>query len=260
MQKRRKLIVGNWKMGPRTPEEAKLIFSKIKRAVLRLRKTEVVICPSHVHLPLLTKLSSRTGVSLGVQDVFWEAQGSFTGEISAAMAKNAGAAWVIVGHSERRMLGDTNSEVALKFEACLREGLSAIVCVGEKTRDRNGAFYEELKVQILETFSHAPKALLARKAVIAYEPLWAIGRSDFQAMKPSDIHETSIFIRKVINDAFGASVSELPILYGGSVSPENAWAIVHESGVDGLLVGRQSLLPQAFCDILTSVEKGHAKR
>jgi len=247
-------------MNPRTPEDARLIFSKIKRTALCLRRTDVVVCPSYIHLSALAKLASRTWVSLGVQDVFWESDGFFTGKVSAAMAKNAGAEYAIVGHSEARKLGDTDDMVALKLEFVLRERMTAIVCVGEKERDRDGRFFEELKGQILASLAHAPRGFLATSTIIAYEPLWTIGRSNFQAMKPREVHETSIFIRKVINDTFGAEASELPILYGGSVAPENAAALVHDGGVEGLLVGRQSLDPTAFSQIMKTVDANYAKR
>ena len=259
MARGKKLIVGNWKMNPPTVEEAKTIFSKIKRAAARLRHTEVVICPSDLHIVPLTKLSQRSKVVIGVQDVFWEDQGFFTGQISPAMARNAGARYAIVGHSEKRKLGETNEQVSLKLEVTVRDGLRAIVCVGEKARDREGLFFEELKNQILATLVHIPRGAFAHSVIVAYEPLWEIGRKDFQAMKVTDVHEISIFIRKVLNDAFGSEASRVPILYGGSVSSNNAAAIVHEGGIEGLLVGRQSLDAAAFSAILKQVDSPHGR-
>lgn len=251
----KKLIVGNWKMNPPTTEEAKAIFRKIKRIAGRIRKSEVVICPSEIHLSALARLASGGKVSLGVQDVFWEDEGFFTGQVSPMQARDAGATYAIVGHSEKRKLGETNEQVAKKLKAVVRDGLVGILCIGEAERDRDGRFYDVLASELLGSLSEVKAEALKKSVVIAYEPIWEIGRADMRAMKPLSVHETSIFIRKVINDAFGAQASHaVPILYGGSVSAENARAIVFDGEMDGLLIGRQSLDANAFSEILKQID------
>ena len=257
MQRRKKIVVGNWKMNPNALVDAKSIFSKIKRVALRAKKTQTVICPPFVHVAPLVSLAGKSSIAVGVQDVFWEDQGSFTGSISASQAKGVGAQYAIVGHSERRKQGEDNEQVARKLFSATKQGLVGILCVGESARDREGNFFAQLKDQILASLSNIAGGVLARSVIIAYEPVWEVGRSDFQAMKPSDIHETSIFIRRVITDVFGPEVAQqVPVLYGGSVSVENAVATVFEGEVDGLLIGRQSLIPENFCQIIKQIDAG----
>ncbi len=261
MTRKKKLIVGNWKMNPQTLEEAKTIFSKIKRTVSRLRKTEVVICPSDLHLATLAKLSGRSKLSLGVQNVFWEDQGFFTGQISPAMARNVGAKYALVGHSEKRKLGETNEQVALKLEAIVRDKLFGILCVGEQERDKDGNFFSELRGQITSSLARVPAEFVSSSLILAYEPVWEIGRADLKAMKPMEVHETSIFVRKILHDMYGRNIAEtVPVLYGGSVSPDNAEAIVHDGAVDGLLVGRTSLNSADFTELLLNVDLHRGRR
>ena len=261
MQKRKKLLVGNWKMAPATLAEAKHIFGKIKRAASRAKNVTVALCPSDLHLIPLARLARKGKVSLGVQDIFWEDSGLFTGQISPAMAKDAGARFVIIGHSEKRKLGETNEQISKKLATVLRDGLIPILCFGESERDRDGHFYDTLKTQLIESLGRVRSDVFSKSLILAYEPVWEIGRPDMKAMKPNDIHEISIFIRKVINDAFGAGASAAAtILYGGSVSPENARAICTEGEADGLLVGRLSLDPDGFSEVIKQLDRNNGKR
>lgn len=248
-------------MNPPTPAEAKSIFKKIKRAASRMQKSQTIICPSDLHFSLLANLVARGNVALGVQDIFWEETGFFTGQISPLMAKNAGARFVIIGHSEKRRLGETSKQVAKKLEASVGVGLITILCFGETERDREGNFYEVVKTQLLESLGHVRSEMLKKSVVLAYEPVWEIGRADQRGMKPGDVHEMSIFIRRVINDAFGSEAGQaVAILYGGSVNSENARAIVYNGDVDGLLIGRQSLDAEMFLEILKQIELGNDER
>jgi len=257
MQKRKKLVVGNWKMYPSTLIEAKSVFSKIKRVASRISRVQTVICPSSVHISALASLAAKGKTALGIQDVFWEGEGPFTGQVSPLQARNAGVRFALVGHSERRAQGDDNEKVSKKLDAAIRAGLMAIVCFGEAQRDREGNFYEELKNQLLASLGHIRSEALGKSVVLAYEPVWQIGRADSKGMVPAEVHETSIFIRRIINDAFGAEAARVvPILYGGSVTFENARNIVYKGDVDGLLVGRQSLDVEAFSMILKQIELG----
>lgn len=239
-------------MNPDSLEEARKIFSGTKRVSEKLRKTTTVVCPSFVHLSHFAKLASNKTL-VGAQDIFWEPKGSYTGEISGVMVKNAGATHVIVGHAERRLLGETNEIVSSKVAAVLREDLVAVLCIGEKHRDPQGEYLEQLKDQLLAGLSEVQKKHFSQ-IIIAYEPVWAIGK--VEALDGRGMHEMVIFIRKILNDAFGIEYAmHMPVLYGGSVTPLNTEDVVKEGHVDGLLVGRQSLDPKQFGEILTIVDK-----
>ena len=251
---KRKIVVGNWKMDPKSIVEAKAIFSKIKRASLKA-KSLVVLCPSDVHIAVLAKLAGKGPVRMGAQDVFSEPDGHFTGQVSPGMKYDVGARYAILGHSEKRARGDSNADVSKKALLVSKLGMNSIVCIGEDKRDSEGDYLEFLRQEISESLGGLPRAYVAKSLILAYEPLWTIGRADFVAMKPHDVHETSIFIRKVLADLYGRDTAdEVPILYGGSVTSDNSRDIVFEGGVDGLLVGRQSLDPLAFASILKNLD------
>ncbi len=252
--KQKKIIVGNWKMNPETPERAREIFRAVSRRAKKLKRVEVVVCPPAVYLSLFKKPLGKN-FSLGVQDIFWERSGPYTGEISSAMVLALGASFAIIGHSERRALGETDAVVSKKVLAAARGGLRSILCIGEGERDSGGAYFEFLKNQIKASLLGARPTDL-RKVLIAYEPLWAIGKSFQDAMKPSDVHEMTIFIKKTLTDLFGKDVAiTVPILYGGSVNFENAGLIIKEGNVDGLLVGRESLDPENFTKLLRVINE-----
>ena len=236
-------------MNPQTVEEAKRIATSVKKVSLKTKKIETIVCPPFVYAHLIKPVDT---FSLGLQDVYFEQAGSFTGEVSAEMVKSVGARYVIVGHAERRKMGETDEVVAQKLNAVIDAGLSPILCVGEKTRDEHGDYLAVLKAQIVASLGK-----LARKEVknlvIAYEPLWAIGASS--AMTPADVHETALFIKKVLSDTYGQEYAlAVKILYGGSVTFKNAKDIVALGQVDGLLVGRESVNPEGFNLILKEID------
>jgi len=243
-------------MNPISPEEAKRLIRSTKKSAKELRRTEVVICPPYLYIPYV-KFEPKAKYYLGVQDVFWQPSGTFTGEISSEMVRQSGAKFVIVGHSERRGLGETDEIIARKLNAALAAGLTAILCVGENSRDKDeGEYLEYLRKQISASLSGVKKRFLT-DLIIAYEPVWAIskGYGVSQAMKPEDVHETALYIKKVLSEIFGKDwVSAVRILYGGSVGPDNAGFIVGGGGIDGLLVGRESLNPESFNLLLKSVD------
>jgi triosephosphate isomerase (TIM) len=252
MKKNTRLIVGNWKMNPENIEKAKEIFRAIQKTAKDLENTKVVICPPFVYLSDLEKLNSE-GIVLGAQDMFWEKSGAFTGEISAQMLSGEG--YVILGHSERRELGETDEMVAKKIISAIKAGLHPILCVGEKTRDDHGEYLHFLRNQVINSLGNLPKRYLA-KLVIAYEPIWAIGKTEVEAMKPTDVHETSLFIKKVIAEIYKEkTIVSVPILYGGSVSHDNAKDLIVLGEVQGLLVGRESLNPKKFSELLKNVDQ-----
>ena len=243
-----KLIVGNWKMNPATPAEVKAILAAIKKAAARAAKAQVVVCPSLVHEGLVLAAAGRSKVGIGAQDVFQKSEGSFTGAVSAPMLAAAGIQYVIVGHSERRALGEGFDVVREKLGRVLAADMIAILCIGEARRDGQGVYLEEIKKQIRDAFHDVDVSVLGR-IVVAYEPIWTIGAKE--AMQTSQIHEMTIYIRKVLLEKYPAdAVKKVRVLYGGSVAAANAAAILGDGEADGLLIGRQSLVAEDFSEII----------
>ncbi len=248
---RKKIIIGNWKMNPLTLKEAEKLFGILARTVLA-RKTEVVICPPILYFNNLKKITKK--ISLGAQDAFYEEKGAYTGEISAGMLVNMGAKYVILGHSERRVMGESNMDVNKKIKASLTAGLIPILCVGEKERDENHGYLNIVKMQIEECLAGIVKSSVS-KIVIAYEPVWAIGKNAIREASPEEYREMSIFFRKILSDKFGSKmIEDVRIIYGGSVHPENAESFLKEGGADGFLVGRDSLDAKKFGEIIKICE------
>ena len=249
MKKNRKIIVANWKMNPPTVAEARILFAKTKRVAERLERVKTVICPPLLYAGLFTNtLGNR--LSLGAQDVFWQNLGRFTGAISPEMLRDSGISYCLVGHSERRALGETDEIVAKKVLGALKENISVILCVGEKEHDLEGRFYETLKNQIKSSLAGITRRYLI-DLLIAYEPVWAIGKSHHDAPMPQDIREMAIFIRKTLADLYDEqSALGVPVIYGGSVEEENTAPVLLEGGVAGLLVGHKSLDAEEFTNIL----------
>jgi triosephosphate isomerase len=247
------LIAGNWKMNPDSLAEAKDVFSAISRKAAKAPHTLVVIAPP---APFLTSLTGKKGgaVHISAQDVAAQPSGAFTGSISAKELKSSGAEYTIIGHSERRAAGDTDEIIAKKTKEAIAAGLRVILCVGETERDAHARYLQMVRAQMLTVFTAIDKKLL-RWITIAYEPVWAIGKSYDTAPKPADIHEMSIYIKKVAAEILGKKDGmKVQVLYGGSVNAENAQNILREAEIDGLLVGRQSLDPEAFGTIIEYAE------
>lgn len=249
---KRKIIVGNWKMNPTSVAEAQNIFKKIKGAAAKLKSTQVVMCPPFVYISKFLPQKGKKVVGVGAQNVFSEPQGSFTGEVSALMIKELGASHVIVGHSERRAGGETDEMVSKKSLAALNAGMKPIICVGESEHDAQALYLDILKNQIKNSLALIPKKLLGQ-VIVAYEPVWSIGAKE--AMDPATIEEMTIFIKKVLSDMSDQSTAlSIPILYGGSVNFRNAAEIITRGKVDGLLVGRESVNPPGFIELLKAVD------
>jgi triosephosphate isomerase len=252
--KKRNLVVANWKMSPETLAEAKKVFNGARLATKGLKNTDVVVCPPFPFAHPLLKLNYPKNLFLGAQNIFNESKGAFTGEVSAEMIKSLGIEFSIIGHSERRVMGETNELVRKKMQIMFDTGLTPILCIGEKERNHEGAHLAFIKNQIKECLTGLQKKYLVGLA-IAYEPIWAIGRSYREAMSPTDIHETVLFIKKSLSEFFGADIANgVKILYGGSVEAENAPEIVRIGNVDGFLVGHASLNPLKFSAILKAVD------
>jgi len=203
---------------------------------------------------LLSKLKRPKNIILGAQNVSNEEKGAFTGETSVSMLKDLDIKFVIVGHSERRATGEGNEIIRKKLERVFAVGLTPILCIGEKNRDKDGNHLSFLSTQIKECLSGIQKKDLLGM-IIAYEPVWVIGKSYKESMSPTDIHETTLFIKKVAGELFGKDIADsFKILYGGSVEAENARGVVEYGNVSGFLVGHASLVPETFSIILKATD------
>ncbi len=247
------LIVANWKMNPADSKEARRIFESVGKGAVGAKNSEVVFCPPFVYLPLFgAKISKLRNISLGSQDCFWEASGAYTGEISPLMLKNLGCCYAICGHSERREnLNEDNAMVSKKVRATLKARLTPILCVGERSRqipDYEKFIQEEVKSAV----SGVSRGLIA-EIVIAYEPIWAIGSG--RPASPDDALSAGLLIKKTLAGIAGRAVAEKTrIIYGGSVTSQNAESYTTEAGLGGLLVGGASLNAPEFVKIVKSFE------
>lgn len=244
------LVIGNWKMKPSSVVEAAKLFRAIKKRASKYRNVQMIVCPPFIYLAELKKLLSGKSVLLGAQDVFWSREGPYTGEVSVSMLVNEGVSHVIVGHSERRALGETNEDVAKKVQIVLSEKLIVILCVGERERDGNGEYLDYVRREILSALEGVSKHDLSR-LIIAYEPIWAIGKRGEEALTPDDLHQMVLFIRKILVEKYNRELAlSVPILYGGSVEEENSEALLSHGETNGFLVGRASLDFEEFEGII----------
>ncbi|KKP56220.1 MAG: Triosephosphate isomerase [Parcubacteria group bacterium GW2011_GWB1_35_5] len=252
--KKRNIVVANWKMNPETLEEAKKVFNGARLAAKGLKNTDVVVCPPFSFIFPLSKVIYPKNMFLGAQNASTEIKGAFTGEISVEMIKNLSAKFVIVGHSERRAMGESNEIVRKKLQITFNTGLTPILCIGEKERDKEGTHLAFIKNQIKECLADLHKKYLVG-IIIAYEPIWAIGKSYKEAMSPTDIHVIVLYIRKVLAEICGRDIANsAKILYGGSVESQNALEILEIGNVEGFLVGHASLKPEEFKEILQTAD------
>lgn len=251
--KTKKLIIGNWKMYPASLKEAKAKFTAIKKTAGKLANVQTVICPPFIYSSELKKLVTGHRVVVGAQNAWYENEGAFTGEVSIAMLASVGAEYVIVGHSERRAMGENDELINKKVLAGVKAGMTVVLCVGERDRDPDGVYLKFVTEQIKEALHGVQKKEL-KKIVIAYEPIWAIGKNAIHPASPDDALEVSILIKRTLADLYGKDASVIPILYGGSVDAKNAWEFLLKSQVNGLLVGRASLDPKVFGEILKSAD------
>jgi len=242
------LIAGNWKMH-KTLAEARALAREVLQGLAGGLKVEVVLSPPFTALAAVAQELENSPVRLAGQDTFWELEGAYTGAISPRMLKDVGCRYVIVGHSERRQhFGDTNRTVNLKLKAALAGGLVPIFCLGETLPQRQSAQTLEVVAEQLREglagLADEPKADL----VVAYEPVWAIGTG--QTATPQQAQEVHSFIRGLLPEILGTA--DIRILYGGSVTPDNAASLMAEPDINGALVGGASLKAPSFLKIITS--------
>jgi triosephosphate isomerase len=249
MMARKKLIAANWKMY-KTPPEAKKFCEEFLPLIAGHARDEIAICAPYIDISTLSCALFEEGIGIGAQDVYWEKEGAFTGEISAPMLKAIGCTHVIIGHSERRQyFGETDATVNKKLKAALDAGLVPIVCVGEELEEREAKLTNDiLRRQCTGAFRDIGGDR-AQSLVVAYEPVWAIGTG--KTATPDMAVEAHLTIRAQAAAALGDEVArKMRILYGGSVKPENAKALMSEEEIDGALVGGASLDPKAFAAIV----------
>jgi triosephosphate isomerase len=243
------IIAGNWKMNT-DAAAARALVDGIKAAgVSDAKGVEKVLCPPFVYLPLVAEAAKGTTLSVGAQDLHWEEKGAFTGQISATMVKDF-ATHVIIGHSERRQFGETDETVNKKLRAALEHGLTPIVCVGETGPERNaGKMQDVLRTQVAGALEDIT---LPESAIIAYEPVWAIGTG--VAATAQDANDAIALIRGEVAALQGdATAQAVRILYGGSVTPANVAELVGQAEVDGGLVGGASLVAESFAQMVQAV-------
>jgi len=246
---RMKLIAANWKMY-KTPEQTAAFFREFLSLVAGHTRDEIVVCPPYIDLQIAVEAAAGSNVAIGAQNVHWEKEGAFTGEISVGMLNALHVTHVIIGHSERRQyFNETDDSVNRKLEIALENGFTPIACVGEVLEEREAGLTEDvLRRQCLRAFNGI-SAKKAAKLTVAYEPVWAIGTG--KTATPQIAADAHVVIRHEAEKAFGKQFAEdLQILYGGSVKPENATALMSESEIDGALVGGASLDPGSFAKIV----------
>ncbi len=243
---RRSVVAANWKMHG-SPDAVQRYLERLVAVVEAERPaTEVVVCPPFTAMPAALAVATGSPVAIGAQNCHWEEKGAFTGEVSASMLAEQGARWVIVGHSERRQyFGETDATAAARATAAQRAGLEVIYCLGETLEQREAG--ETLAV--LERQGTALSGLDPARFALAYEPVWAIGTG--RNATPEQAQQAHAFLRGRLAARFGAEVAAaIPILYGGSVKPDNVASLLGQADVDGALVGGASLDVEAFSAII----------
>jgi triosephosphate isomerase len=251
---RRKLVAGNWKMNTLARSAAELAGAVARGVPVPRPNTQVVVCPPFPYLSLVGGAIAGSGVELGAQNASHEKPGAFTGEIAVEMLRDAGCAWVILGHSERRqLLGETDVLISRKVAAAVQGGLQAILCVGETLSQRQANQTETvLNAQIDGSLAGIDTTTIAR-IVIAYEPVWAIGTDVTATTEQAE--SAHAHLRRRLAIRYNPAVAEATrILYGGSVKPDNAQALLGEPDVDGALVGGASLKAPDFLAIVQAAE------
>ena len=241
----RPLVVANWKNYPGSLEEAKDLLRGMSRKSQLYKKVSLHIAPPLTYLDIVSK-NAKSFAQLASQDISSQYEGTYTGLVTPSILKSFGVKLSIIGHSEQRSLGETDEIISQKVKVALRAGITPLICIGEITRDQDGEHYAQLEGQLKFSLTDLKKAD-AEKLVIAYEPVWAIGKNAKGVLEPADLSQSVLFIKKVLTDMFGRRVAErIPILYGGSVDAANVSNLFRATGIKGFLVGRASLNAKNF--------------
>lgn len=242
------LIVANWKAYVEDLAKAKKLFL-VSKKLAKGSGHEIVLAPP---APLLGSLSAsnKSSVAFSAQDVSVTTGGALTGEATAAAYVAAGASYTIVGHSERRALGDTDTAIAEKLSRALAHDLIPILCIGERERDTDGRYLSFLREQLTNALASVPPKERS-KIIVAYEPIWAINKTAALSISVDDLAEMVLYIRKVLAELLpGKSSSRAKVIYGGSVEPGNVRALAAGTSVDGFLIGHDSVDPEMFAGLV----------
>ncbi|HIN45943.1 MAG TPA: triose-phosphate isomerase [Candidatus Marinimicrobia bacterium] len=254
---RKPVSAANWKMH-KTIREASEFVSGVRSKILDVPQVDIILCASSTVLFHIAADADESGIEFGAQNCHWENEGAFTGEVSPEMLLDCGAQWVIVGHSERRHLfGETDEDVARKFSAAVSAGLRPILCVGETLDERQSGTTSEVIWRQLNAVTSLTEAEAFDRAVIAYEPVWAIGTGI--TAETDQIEEAHGVIRDFMKNVDEKLADEIRILYGGSVKPTNATELIEIAGVDGVLVGGASLSIDSFMEITQAISEHYDK-
>jgi triosephosphate isomerase len=251
---RKKVIAGNWKMF-KTNTEAVRLVKAIKSKVTRIKNTKIIVCPPATALSEVSKVLTSSNISVGAQNFYWEAEGAYTGEISADMIKSTKAKYIIIGHSERRQyFNETDVIVNKKLKVALKKNLKPIVCIGETLDQREIGVTEEIVGNQIEVALKGIPGTMVKKVLFAYEPVWAIGTG--KTATPDQAQKIHAFIRSLLADLYGPQISDSAIVqYGGSVKPANAFDLLKQPDIDGALVGGACLEANSFVAIINAAEK-----
>jgi len=250
---RKTVIAGNWKMN-KTPSETKAFMNEFKTIMPKGRWCDVALCVPAVCIPAAVRAMRETRVGIGAENCNANASGAYTGEIAANMLVDAGCKYVILGHSERRAMGETDAEVNAKVLTALENGLVPILCVGETLEQREtGITNEWITMQIKSGLNGVAEDKI-RKMIIAYEPIWAIGTG--KTATPEQAEEVCESIRTVIRKMYAAKIARaISILYGGSMNDKNAYDLLAQPDIDGGLIGGASLVPEKFVKIIEAANQ-----
>ncbi|MBF0254147.1 MAG: triose-phosphate isomerase [Candidatus Omnitrophica bacterium] len=254
---RQRIIAGNWKLNKTITEAIELVVL-LKRENFGMNPPVVVVCPVFTAITEVSEQCAGSGIKVGGQNLYWEEKGAFTGEVSGSLLKDAGCEYVIIGHSERRQFfGETDDSVNLKVKSALTQTLLPIICCGEVLEEREGNLTNQILDRHIRGAFKGVSAEDAARTVIAYEPVWAIGTG--KVATPEQAQDAHAFIRNILVELYSDEVaSAVPILYGGSVKPENALEILKKPDVDGALVGGASLKAGDFAGIIRASSEAGA--
>lgn len=247
---RKPFIGGNWKMNTDRLSGVELAKGVAQKCGSMLSKVDVCVCPPYVYLASVRQVLGQSTVTLGAQDVYFEAKGAFTGEISCQMLKDIGCKYVIIGHSERRhVIGETDALINKKILSAIDSGLNVIFCVGELLEQRKANKTEQVVKEQVEKGLQNVSVEKIKAVTIAYEPVWAIGTG--VNATPQQAQEVHLMIRQLIGKMYNKDIAEqIRIQYGGSVKPDNADELMAQPDVDGFLVGGASLKADDFAAII----------
>ncbi len=243
-----KMVVGNWKMYVNSLADGKKLIKSIDAKFPRGVKSAVIVCPPNALSIALRNAYGGKRISFGAQDAYWEQEGAHTGMTSPRSLALSGISHVLIGHAERRALGDSNEIVAKKLSAAFEAGLNPILCIGEKARDQDGSHFTELAKDVTQSLARLD-ASAAQRLTIAYEPVWAIGAAE--APQPRIAEEAIVYIRKTIADVWGRERAlKIRIIYGGAVDSMSASAFAKHRGIQGVLLGRASVDADEFTKVI----------